>query len=400
MKHYVKLLASINAHTLLAVIIVLLHNVPLAAQAAGTGTNTSLRTAHYEIIAEPGAAALLPGLAQELELRFELYNRVFRFNTDLLQTPLRIRLFTNRSSYDLYLSMRQAIAGTDALYLHYNNHIWRELVVLRDGNDSTMLASQSFFQFLKAFIPHPPLWMVEGFGIYFNQIRFDAEEGKLLYEENLSWLDSAKSLGANLISPQLILTANVLEQSAQNMRVSSWALVSFMMNSSEHYRTLTESFLFLTPHNTAEENSRVVMERFSSWIDFNTLQSELVEYIALRKTFTEHITEGRHYLETGNTLMADYNFRSANEQRPFHYAPYYYLGLLSYYDNNYDLAENYFLLSLDNGGDQALIMFTLGLNAAEADRRVEAIGWLERAAAIDPQRYRARTEGLIQILRR
>ena len=391
---------------MLAAIILILHNVPLEAQ---TGLNIppggiAFQSAHYEIIAEPGAAALLTALTQELELRFELYNRVFRFNAETLVSPLKVRVFTDRNAYELYLNLRQGAAGTDAIYLHYDNHIWRELVVLRDGNETAMLASQSFFQFLKAFIPNPPLWIVEGFGIYFNSIKYDSETGILQYEENLAWLDAAKRLGENIVSPDKILLANAGDQSAAegrlsaDLRISSWALVSFLMNSNENFRTLTESFMVLSPHNTSEENSSAVMERFSVWTDFNVMHGELLEYIALRKTFAEHIEEGRQNLETGNIHMAYFDFFAASGQRSFHYAPYYYVGLSSYYENNYVQAEEYFLLSLYYGGDEALVSYALGLNAARAGRRDDAISWLERAAAIDPLRYKARTDELTEIL--
>ena len=386
-------------YTVLFAILLGLYGFPAQAQSPGDISPFITHTsANYQFIVEPGAVSSLPSLIHELESRFELYNRLFRFNTEMLPAPLRVSVFINPASYDSYLGSKLEAVNPGAIYLHYDNYIFNELVVLRGSpEEPAMLAGQSFIQFLKGFIPNPPLWLLEGFSIYFNKIRYDSEDEVLLFEENLSWLNTAKDLGQNTAHPVQILTAGA-DQQTRDLRISSWALVSFLMHNSEYFRTLTESFMVLLPQNSTEENSRAVMDRFSIWTDFDVLYNEYNTYINSRKTFQEHIEEGRLYLETADVMMAELSFMSARDQRPYHYAPYYYLGLLYYEENIPGLAEEYYLLSFENGGDEALILYALGINAIRAGRYDDAISWLENARTLDPARYRARTDELIERL--
>jgi tetratricopeptide (TPR) repeat protein len=87
------------------------------------------------------------------------------------------------------------------------------------------------------------------------------------------------------------------------------------------------------------------------------------------------------------------------EQRPNHYAPYYYLGLIYYEEKSYDLAEEYYRSSLEYGADEALVSYALGLNAASAGRNIDAVSWLQKASAADPARYKSRADELIGRLR-
>jgi tetratricopeptide (TPR) repeat protein len=268
-----------------------------------------------------------------------------------------------------------------------------------------MLAHQSFIQFLRGHIPNPPTWIREGFGIYFNSLTYDPQEQVLRYEENLAWLDTVKGLGINLLYPRQILLADTMANSgtagqySRNLQICSWAFVSFLLYSEEHYRTLTESFMVLSSHNTAEENSLAVTERFSLWTDFSVMDREYADYLDSRKTFTELIAEGRRYYDSGNAETAELYFLAASDLRPAHYAPYYYLGLLYFDANLYDAAEGYYLLALEHGADQALVSYALGINAVSAGNNNAARTWLERAAALDPARYRTRAQDLIQRLR-
>jgi tetratricopeptide (TPR) repeat protein len=86
------------------------------------------------------------------------------------------------------------------------------------------------------------------------------------------------------------------------------------------------------------------------------------------------------------------------EQKPGHYAPYYYLGLLSYEEGSYDMAESYYLSAADRGADGALVSYALGVNAASAGRKKEAADYLRRAAAASPERYGDRTRDLLRRL--
>jgi tetratricopeptide (TPR) repeat protein len=375
--------------------------MPLAAQ-----TNV-LRTAHYELVAEAGAESVLSSLSNELEQRFTVFNQLFRFDPASLPAVFKVRVFTNPVSYDSYVSERLGTVSRGAVYLHYNNYERRELVILKGSpEEAAMLAHQSFVQFLRGFIPNPPTWMREGFSIYFNSLSYDSEEQALQYEENMAWLETVKSLGSNLIYPREILMADAavygeaaIDRSSRNFQICSWAFVSFLLYSGNHYRSLIESFMLLSPQNSVEENSLAVMERFSLWTDFSAFDREYAAYIDSRKTFTELMENGRRYYDAGNAMMAELSFLAAQDQRPTHYAPYYYLGLIYYEEKIYEMAQEYYLLSLEYGADEALVSYALGINAASAGRNDDAIIWLIRAASVYPARYGTRAEDLIQRLR-
>ncbi|MDR1107899.1 MAG: hypothetical protein LBL19_02570 [Spirochaetaceae bacterium] len=354
----------------------------------------------YQVFSQQGwADADL--LAREMEQRFNEYNRLFRFNGKRLKSPLVVRAFENRDVYNAYVSSRLGRTREGAVYLHYSQPEKRELVILRgSAEEEWTLAHQAFIQFFRAFVSSPPSWMQEGFAIYFNTLGFDRAEGKLIYEENLSWLDPVKKLGPSLPPLDTILLADV-RGVPENFQGLSWALVSFFLNSGnqDYFRTLIESFLLLSDSAAAAVNSETVMSRLTLWSTINALQTECQNYLAGRKTFAQLIDEGQKAYTDKDYAVAELAFFGAREQRPGHYAPYYYLGLVAFEEKNYELAEGYYRTARQYGADEALVQYARGLNAAAWGRNAEAINYLREAARLSPQRYQERAETLISTLR-
>ncbi|MDR1900460.1 MAG: hypothetical protein LBQ55_10660 [Treponema sp.] len=363
-------------------------------------------TAHYEVTADMGDGETL---SKELEGRFAVYHRLFRFDPARAALPLRVRSFRDREAYDRYISARLGGPRPGAVYLHYNQAERRELVINRGGADEwRTLPYQVFIQYLRAFIPNPPSWMREGFAIYFSTLAF-SEAGEITYEENLSWLETVKNAGA--VSPEAIMLADKrvpggglggsLGVGQGNFQSLSWSLVSFFLNSGmrDYFRAVTESFMVLSPAAAAEENSEAVMARISLFVGMEDLERDYRNYIASRKTFAELIGEGQRAYAGGDLPAAELAFLEALAQKPAHHAPYYYLGLLSYEEGNYDMAESYYLSAADYGADRALVFYALGVNAASAGRKKEAVDYLRQAAAASPDRYREKAESLIAKLR-
>jgi tetratricopeptide (TPR) repeat protein len=363
-----------------------------------------LRTAHYEITAEGNARSAADVLGRELELRFDTFNRLFRFDPAQLAAPLKVRVFIDRGLYDGYVSARLGQTRAGAVYFHYNQAERRELVVLRGSpEEASMLPHQAFVQFLRGFISNPPAWMREGFAIYFSGLKFDPAAAALSYEENLSWLETVKALGKTAPPVKTILEADASVSSLpQNFQICSWALSSFFLNSGkgDYFRTLTDSFMVLSDGAAAVVNSDAVLRRMSRWTDFDVLERDYKSYLDSRKTFAELMDDGRGAYAARNPVTAEICFLSALEQRPRHYAPYYYLGLIYYEEKSYDMAEEYYRSSLEYGADEALVSYALGLNAASAGRNADAVSWLRKAAAADPARYQTRAEELIGRLSR
>jgi len=62
--------------------------------------SAQIRTAHYEIIVPEGTGDVY---SSEMEQRFTEYNKVFRFDSSLLASPLKVRVFTDKNEYDSYV---------------------------------------------------------------------------------------------------------------------------------------------------------------------------------------------------------------------------------------------------------------------------------------------------------
>jgi tetratricopeptide (TPR) repeat protein len=270
------------------------------------------------------------------------------------------------------------------------------LVILRgSAEEAFMLSHQAFIQFLRSFIPNPPTWIREGFAIYFNTLRFDPVMETLHYEENLTWLDAVKNLGQRILRPRDIILADTVQSHdavpgsgtangggrySRDFQICSWALVSFFLNSGDHFRSLTECFMVLSPESSAIENSFAVMHRLSLWINFDELDREFLSYIDSRKTFTELMENGLAAYTAGDLMTAEFSFLAAQFQQPAHYGPYYYLALIYYQEGLHEMAEDNYHLSLEYGADEALVYFALGANAISAGRIGDARTWLEKAA--------------------
>ena len=361
-----------------------------------------LVTAHYRIITEPGAENIAGTLSWELELRFDAYNRLFRFDPSTLTEPLNVRVFIDRNAYDSYVSARTSQSSGGAIYLHYNQKDRRELVICRfSREEAAMLPHQAFIQFLRGFIANPPAWMREGFSIYFNTLKFDPAEGRLNYTENLAWLEEVKLTRQTTGPIRSLITADLsFSAYPENFQIQSWAFVSFLLNSGneEYFRTLIECFMLLSPAASAADNSYAVMKHMDLWAGFDAMEKDYQLYLDSRKTFNELMEEGRNAYNTGDAFSAELSFLAALAGMPTHYAPYYYLGLIYYAENNYSLADEYYRLSLSYGADEALVSYALGLNAASAGNNEEAVQWLRRSSAADPVRYRERADELIRRL--
>jgi tetratricopeptide (TPR) repeat protein len=362
-----------------------------------------VQTAHYEITVENGARIAGNLLAKELELRFGVYNRLFRFDPSGLAGPLKVRLFTDKVGYDDYVTTRLGTTKTGAVYLHYSNADRRELVILRGKEeDQVVMAHQAFIQFLRAFVPNPPSWIREGFAIYFNTLQFSPEEETLSYEENLAWLESVKKASKDRPSLLAVISAD-LEDGLEISRLQmfSWSVVSFFLNNGrdDYFRTLTECFITLSPAAAVKENALAVKNRITLWNDPDAMERDYRAYLDARKTFAELMEEGRGAYDAKDLAAAELAFTSALDQRPSHYAPWYYLGLILYDEKDYSMASEYYRRSLELGADEALVSYALGLNEISAGRNDDAVFWLEKAAASDPARYQTKAADLIRRLK-
>jgi hypothetical protein len=376
---------------------------PYASPAApgNTGITVEVRSLYFDVISDSGSYDA-ETLLRELELRFEVYNRLFRFNVAALPSPLKVRSISNKSEYDHYVMERLGSIRDGAVYLHYQHPDRRELIINRgSAEESRMLPHQAFIQYFRAFVSQPPTWMREGFAIYFNTLKFDKAARELRYEENLSWLETVKNLGTNGPSLETVFLADLRGQ-PEYFQPVSWALVSFFLNAggnNEYFRTLTESFMLLSDQRSAGENSQSVLDRLLRWTNLEQMAVDYSNYINSRRTFAELVDAGQQAYAARDYLNATSYFQGAVYQKPTHYAPYYYLGLISYENHDFDTAEVYYRTALNYGADVALLNYALGVNAATANRVADAVNYLETAIATDPSRYREKAEAILVRLR-
>ncbi|GHT67180.1 hypothetical protein FACS1894110_12180 [Spirochaetia bacterium] len=365
----------------------------------GPGRPATAAAQHYKVIVADGSGNEGTLIARELESRFEAYNKLFRFSSALLENPLKVQVFLNTDSYDEYVSAHLGETKQGAVYIHYNQKEKRELVINRGSADeSKALPYQAFIQYLRAFVPNPPLWMREGFAIYFSALNF-SPEGEMVYEENPAWLGTVKALGSNAPPLEAILRAG--SGGTQSWAALSWAAASFFMDSGngDYLRSLEESFMLLSDTATAAENTGKTANRIFQWSGAETMNQDFLSWLASRKTFAELMEEGQRAYAGKDPSTAELVFYRALDQRPGHYAPYYYLGLLAYENNEFNLAEQFYLSSREYGADEALVSYALGVNAAAAGRSKDAIDFLRQAAEAAPEKYKAKADDLISRLR-
>ncbi|MCL2191119.1 MAG: tetratricopeptide repeat protein [Treponema sp.] len=349
------------------------------------------RTEHFEIRALPEDAMVL---AAQMEGRFAAYNRVFRFNPGTLAGPLRIRAFRDGEQYESYVAARiEGGVPPGAVYLHFAQPEMRELVI-HLGNEAETLPFQAFIQFLRAFVPNPPVWIRDGFGVHFATLGFDAE-GRPVHAENLAWLDAVKAT-RELPTPEAIMRT-LAPETVENFPGLAWSLVSFFLNSGNdnYLRSLTEGFMVLSYANTAEENAAAVFNRIAMWNDMGAMARDHLLYLGSRDSFVGLIAEGQAAYIGGRPAEAEAIFRRALGIRNDHYAAWYYLGLLAYNAGDTETAERYYRIALGFGADNASILYALALNAATAGRTAEAIELLRQTAELDPGRFAERASILI-----
>jgi len=361
----------------------------------GALSHAQLRSDHYEIIADGKGAnknnVADTAYAREMERLFSLFNQTFCFDPKLLSSPLKVRVFTDRDEYNAYISARLGGEKRGAVYLQYRDSAKNELVIHQGSQEEPQLVPhQAFIQFIRAFIPSPPLWIQEGFASYFSA-QYNGNE------KIMDWLDIAKK--ANAKAETLLLDTGQLSktESPYSKAALFWSVVSFFLEDklSPRYRALTDSITVLSSAAGTEENSRAVVNRLTRFMPLDELNRNYTAYITEKKTFTDLVKEGQKAYDNRNLSAAEELFRQAIDVKPDHYAPYYYLGLIAYEERNYEKAEEFFRSAAVFGALIPQVQYARGVNAAAAGKKDDARGYLEEAAALDSN-YKSRYENFIK----
>ncbi|MGM0673768.1 MAG: DUF1570 domain-containing protein [Spirochaetota bacterium] len=360
---------------------------------------------HYQVVSEVSRSHARE-TAERLEATLELFNDYFHFDLSELPSRMQVRIFEDKDEFDSYLARVIDETREDFIYLHYGDLRRSELVgYMRDDAEyEYSLNHQAFIQYLRSFVSEPPLWLREGFAVYFEEVAYDEGTKQAVHRENLSWLETLRDIVEGSYSEPAIPLETMLSLDVETAREridvfypQAWGMVSYLLNS-EHRdvnRIIWDAIHALEPDASMAENAERVEEQAVQWVDEERLVEGFSQYLEQRKSFRELVQEGMDGYEADEDERAEQSFVRALTLRDDNHVPYYYLGLLNYDRGNFNLADYYYRQSLERGAGEALAYYALGVNAYADERFEEATTYLERTVELDPDGYGDEAEQLI-----
>jgi tetratricopeptide (TPR) repeat protein len=375
----------------------------VGATVAAQNTVFETESDHYRVLSEISEEHS-EDVAERMEAMLALYNEQFRFPVDELEVPLRVRIFATKARFDRYLRRLIDESRNGYVYLHYNDLAKSELVGYHTERDDLQrsMIHQSFVQYFRAFIPNPPLWIREGFAVYYEASEYDEDFGAAIYRENLAWLETLKDLVAGVggrpipVDRMLALTLDEARSEIDVFYPQAWGMVSFLLNDDDPAinRILWDSLSALQPDATLAENAELVYREAFRWADEERLVEDFLAFLSEQRSFRGWVEYGVESYNNGDVDESERAFVQALKLNDENYVPYYYLGLLNYERQNYGLADFYYQSALEYGADEPITLYALGVNAYADNRFDEAISYLELTVDRDPA-YRDKAEDLL-----
>ena len=191
----------------------------------GLGAQALVRydSEHYRVTTDV-SNSFAGEIANRMEAAYDMFGDVFHLEPS---ARLRVTVFAAKHSFDAYLAGIIDETRQDFVYIHYADAEKSELVgFVTDSADAfnASLLHQGCIQFLKASVPHPPVWLREGTATYLEKSTFSDREGRYVFKPNLAWLPALKAMLAG--------------QSAQR----PLGLTQFLMMDNDGARTAVDSF--------------------------------------------------------------------------------------------------------------------------------------------------------------
>ena len=390
----------------LAVLALLAALVLPASLAAQTSSFAEYETEHFRVLSEVGDAHA-EETAEKLEALLYLFNDYFHFDLDELPVRLRARIFSDKNRYDTYLQRVIDQTREVFVYLHYTDLAKSELVgfAMDDDTFDISLKHQGFIQFLRAFVPNPPLWMREGFAVFFEEVEFNTDLGIAVYRENLAWLETLQAAVDGTSSLRPIPLDDMLEMDVSTARdriesfyPQAWGMVSFLLNSDnrDYNRIIWDSISALDPEASLAENSEAAYDAAFAWQEERLLIEAFGSYIAERRSFRTLVQDGIDQYAGGDLGEAEESFVTALKLREDNFIPSYYMGLINYDRKNYSLSDFYYKEALAKGATEALTYYALGVNAYADNRFEDAVSYLEETIRLDPLSYEDKAGQLLE----
>lgn len=341
--------------------------------------------------------------AERLEAYLGIFNGYFHYDLASLPGKMKVRIYDTKARFDTYVQRLIGETRDDYVYLHYSNPSRSELAGFVDAEKTAPesgIVHQAFVQFLRAFVPNAPLWLREGFGVYFEAVRYDATAKQAQFAENLAWLETYKGLrtageDSTIFALEELLTlgADTAREQIKVFYPQAWALVQYLAQGPErdHTRILWDSIAAQNPSATLVDNSSAVKDKAFKWVSLENVEQAMVAYFDTKKTFPELVKDGIDQYNGGNLKSAEASFEAALAAQTSSYVPYYYLGLINYDSGYYAKAEGFYVTALEKGATAALTNYALGVNAFADNRYDDANTFLEATLTLDPA-YLEKTE--------
>ena len=338
--------------------------------------------------------------AQESGMRLDAYfghfNKYFHFDLAELDYKLRVQIFGSQEEYDGYLSGQIDEQREEFVYLHNSVPSRSELVGATENGApfDQSFTHQAFVQFIRTFIDNPPLWLREGFAVYFEETQYDPLG--LNAGNDLAWLATLKNIILGNRNDEALSNEDIffidLENAKENIEVfypQSWGIVYYLINTekTEHNRILWDAISAMDPEVDLRTNSQLVYKNALQWIPPEVLAESFLEYFVALKTYPELIEGGIVNYIQGNLASAREDMQQAIELRDDNFVPYYYLGLINYDEGNYGLAELFYQKALDIEQQDATIYYALGLNAFVNNQYEKASAYFETTLELDQESF-------------
>lgn len=379
----------------------------LAAQSAGPN---EVVTDHYDVYSASGTQDA-QAIGNELEAYAELFDSYFHFDPSTLSGKLKVRIYATKADFDNYLAKVIPGQRDSFVYLQYPDASRSVLVGYHMQDDAAFtraLIHHGFVQFLRSFVAQPPLWLQEGFAVYFEASEYDPAKNVAVFHPNLAWVGTLKDAIAQYVSSNdasaviplgtlLTMDTDAAMKQLTLFYAESWGLVSFLADSDlkEYNRILWDSITALAPGATVADNTTSIEKRAFAWISDTQFAADFGAYVQSVKTFPELVNDGMQAYAAGDLTASEQDFTKAIALDDKNNIPYYYLGLIKYAKKDYYLAEHYFQTSLQMGGDPGLVDYALGVNAFADNRIDDAKNYLQQAVATNSATYKGKAGSLL-----
>ena len=333
--------------------------------------------------------------AEFMEAFFDLYTSYLHFDPETVEQPMKVRIFDTKQAYDNFLQNVLGETRSSFVFLHYTDPKKSELVGYYLDNQTELqkkLIHHGFTQYIKTYIPNPPLWIQKGFAVYFENSTYDSEKQTAVFHPNHAWVPALREKlrqDPSLSDPDIFIPVSnllYLDQDSAAQKIESfyaqvWGMVHFLIHSEKkaYNRLIWDAISALDEDAGVRVNENRVVDMAFEWVNKDVLVSDFVSFMEELATFPDLIQKGIDAYAKGEYDRAEQAFTDAQTLRSDHYVPDYYLGLISYNRGEFSMAEYYYLSAVKKDGNSDLLYYALGVNAMADNRLEDSNFYLEQA---------------------